>query len=489
MHTKMKKIFAILAVATAIACAFSCKQVEPPFISTTGVSLATTTLTIYPGDVVKVEKTIAPSNATSTYTIWTSSDTKVASVDGWGRVTGVGPGSCVITAKTDNGGYTATCNVTVKPILETAVTIDPAELTVYYDETETLTATIEPSNASYKTVTWTSADPSVASVDEDGKVKGVDLGTTTITATTKSGLTATCKVTVAVRMPTEPETDVNIWKSDKAGFRGLFGAAADEGKTAGAGNWLKYEAGAAHWTANETGKIRTATLTLSTGSSITVTQFDPKDFKGTFAFRTQRFSNNTKVTTAAADVTFDVTITDPLDGETAIKDFDDKTYTNNLGLRGLYLDAVVDAVLDVDYSGKTARFGLFLDERKAQPVDNGNATYPFVCFIPECGTTWNSTTMASPWNFVPIPISATQNYQWLWFTVSSDLNVLNYDYGNKQTLIGKDGSNGTTIIGITCAIAKNATPAAADIFTTYNVIYQANPNKKMDTGGFTLTRK
>ena len=77
----------------------------------------------------------------------------------------------------------------------------------------------------------------------------------------------------------------------------------------------------------------------------------------------------------------------------------------------------------------------------------------------------------------------------LWFTVDSDLNVLNYNYPNKQFLIGKDGSNGTTIIGITCAVAKNATPEAADIHTTYNVIYQANPGKKMDTGGFTLTRQ
>ena len=484
---KMKKIFAILGIAIAIACVSSCKQVEPPFIETTGVSVTTSTLSIFPGDFVKIETNISPSDATSTYKHWSSSDTKVATVDSWGRVYGVAPGSCVITVKTDSGGHTATCNVTVKPIIETAVSIDPAETTVYYDEFVTLTANVEPSNASYKTVTWSSADESIATVDATGKVKGVDLGSTTITATTKNGLTATCKVTVAVRMPTEPET-VDLWKTDKAGFRGLYGAAADEGKAAGTGDWLKFVNGAATWTANETGKIRTATLTLSTGSTITVTQFDPKDFKGTFSFRTQRFSNNTKVTTAAADVTFDVTITDPLVGET-LKDFDDKTYTNNLGLRGLYLDAVADAVLDVDYSEKTARFGLFLDERKAQPVDNGNATYPFVCFIPEGGTTWNSTTMSSPWNFVPIPISATQNYQWLWFTVSSDLNVLNYDYGNKQFMVGKDGSNGTTIIGITCAIAKNATPAAADIYTTYNVIYQANPNKKMDTGGFTLTRK
>jgi len=483
---KMKKIFAILGIAFAIACFTSCKDEVEPFIPATGISLNTTTLSIYPGDWVAIENVVSPSNASSTLKTWTSSDAKVASVDGWGRVYGVAPGNCVITVKTA-AGYTATCNVTVNPIIETEISIEPSEVTVYYDEYETLTATVSPSNASYKTVTWSSADPSIASVDETGKVKGVDLGSTVITATSKNGLKATCKVTVAVRMPTEPET-VDLWKSDKAGFRGLYGAAADEGKTAGTGGWLKFEGGAATWTANETGKIRKATLTLSTGSSITVTQFDPKDFKGTFSFRTQRFSNNKTVTTAAADVTFNVTITDPLVGET-LTDFDGKTYTNNLGLVGLYLDAVADAVLDVDYAEKSARFGLFLDERKAQPVANGNATYPFVCFIPECGTVWTSTAMSSPWNFVPIPISATQNYQWLWFTVDSDLNVLNYNYPNKQFLIGKDGSNGTTIIGITCAVAKNATPEAADIYTTYNVIYQANPGKKMDTGGFTLTRQ
>ena len=484
----MKKIlFAVFGIAIAIACVSSCKQVEPPFVETTGVSVTTSTLSIYPGDFVKIETSITPSDATSTYKHWTSSDTKVATVDSWGRVYGVAPGKCVITVTTDSGGYTASCNVTVNPINETGVTLDPTELAVYYDEFGTITATVEPSNASYKTVTWTSEDESVATVDDAGKVKGVGLGTTNIVATTKNGKTAKCKVTVSVRMPTEPET-VDLWKSDKAGFRGLYGAAADEGKTAGTGGWLKFEGGAATWTANETGKIRKATLTLSTGSSITVTQFDPKDFKGTFSFRTQRFSNNKTVTTAAADVTFNVTITDPLVGET-LTDFDGKTYTNNLGLVGLYLDAVADAVLDVDYAEKSARFGLFLDERKAQPVANGNATYPFVCFIPECGTVWTSTAMSSPWNFVPIPISATQNYQWLWFTVDSDLNVLNYNYPNKQFLIGKDGSNGTTIIGITCAVAKNATPEAADIYTTYNVIYQANPGKKMDTGGFTLTRQ
>ena len=254
--------------------------------------------------------------------------------------------------------------------------------------------------------------------------------------------------------------------------------------------WISYNSstGKVSFTENATGKPRKGAISFTNGSSVEITQIEVKDFKGTYSFRTQRFSNNAAVTTTVADVTFDITITDPLVGET-VTDYDGASYTNNLGLRGLYLDAVADAVMDIDYFDRTIRFGLFLDERKAQPVANGNATYPYVCFIPEGGTTWNSTTMAAPWKFVPIPISDKQNYQWLWFEVSSDFNVLNYDYGNKQVMIGSDGTAGTTIIGITCAIAKNATPSDKEINTTYNVIYQANPNKKSDTGGFTITRK
>ena len=191
----------------AIACClYSCKPVEAPFQETTGVTLTPASVSIFPGDAVTLEAAVAPSNATSTLLTWTSSDSKVASVDNWGRVTGVAPGSCVITAKTASGGYTATCNVTVKPIAETSISINPSELTVYYDETETVTVVFVPDNASYKTVTWKSADNTIATVDENGKVKGVGLGSTTITATSKNGKTATCNVTVAVRMPTEAET-------------------------------------------------------------------------------------------------------------------------------------------------------------------------------------------------------------------------------------------------------------------------------------------
>ena len=174
---------------------------------------------------------------------------------------------------------------------------------------------------------------------------------------------------------------------------------------------------------------------------------------------------------------------EPLGGET-LTDHDGATLTNNIGLRGLYLDAVVDGCVDIDYNARTLRFGLFLDERKAQAVENGNTTYPYVCFIPECGTGW----IQSPWNFVPKPVNASKNYTWLWFTVSEDLKTLNYDQPNMQYLPGTS-SGANLIIGITCAVCKNATPAADDIFGTYKVIYQANPNKVLTNGGFTLKKK
>ena len=471
----MKKIFAILGIAFAIACFFSCKQVEPPFYETTGVTLGTTTLSIFPGDFVKIEATVSPANATSTYKTWTSSNTKVATVDTWGRVYGVAPGNCVITAKTANGGYTATCNVTVKPIIETGVTIDPAALTVYYDETGTVTATVEPSNASYKTVTWTSADPAIATIDANGKIKGVGLGKTTVTATTVNGLTANCQVTVVARMPTEPEV-LDIWKTDNAGFRGLFGAAADEGKAAGAGDWLKFENGAATWTANETGKVRTATLTLSTGSSITVTQIGAKDFVGTWTMQSRLFNPNSAVpgkpkgTTGADKST--VTIS-AISGEPETLD----GHVNELQLSGLYLDATMKVAVDIDYEKKTFKMGLFFDKRSTQLAKEG----VYCAFVPELeGKNWGD------YNFAPSTFGKDDcNYEWMW-CASEDFNTFRY---LPHTQLIARGTSNLKLIGISIQVSSSSDPSTlpGNNATTYNTIYQANYNGS-DTEGLSLYR-
>lgn len=467
----MKKIFAIIGIVFAIACFSSCQEEMEPFQEATGVSLDKTTLSIFPGDFVALKATVNPDNATSKLLEWSSSDTKIASVDNWGRVAGIAPGTAKITVKTASGGYTASCNVTVDPILETAISVDPTELTVYYDEFETITATVEPSNASYKTVTWSSADETIATVDENGKVKGVGLGSTNITATSKNGLTAKCKVTVAVRMPTEAET-VDLWKTDKAGFRGLYGAAADEGKAAGTGNWLKFENGAATWTANETGKIRTATLELSTGSKITITQLEGKDFADSWNMKSRLFNPNSGRTdkpkgTTGADISA-VTLSavtgtiETLDGN-----------ENSMELKGLYHDATMKVAFDINYEDKTVKMGLFYDRRTTQLAKEG----VYCAFIPELESgKW------SGYNFAPAKFGADDcNYAWLWLT-GEDFNTFRYLPHSQHIAYG---TADMMICGISIVIGTTSDPAA--LGTSYNTIYQANYNGS-NTEGLSIYR-
>ena len=76
------------------------------------------------------------------------------------------------------------------------VSLDFTELTLNIGESKKLTATVKPDNATDKAVVWTSADPAVAAVDENGKVTALSVGTTVVTAKA-GGVSAACTVTVA----------------------------------------------------------------------------------------------------------------------------------------------------------------------------------------------------------------------------------------------------------------------------------------------------
>ena len=92
-----------------------------------------------------------------------------------------------------------------KPVAVSAVSVSPATATVKVGESVTLSATITPSDAAEKTITWTSSDDKIATVDA-GKVTGVAEGSATITATTKDGgKTATSTVTVSKDAPASKE--------------------------------------------------------------------------------------------------------------------------------------------------------------------------------------------------------------------------------------------------------------------------------------------
>ena len=166
-------------------------------VSVTGVKLNKATLSLEKGKSETLKATISPSNASNKGVTWTSSNSKVATVDKNGKVKAIAPGTATITVKTKDKGKTAKCTVKVKSVSVTGVKLNKATLSLEKGKSETLKATISPSNASNKGVTWTSSNSKVATVDKNGKVKAISKGTATIIVKTKDkGKTAKCTVTV-----------------------------------------------------------------------------------------------------------------------------------------------------------------------------------------------------------------------------------------------------------------------------------------------------
>ena len=163
----------------------------------------TSTQSLKVGDSAYLSATVLPTNATNKAVLWTSDNTEVASVNansGLVYANAVGTAKITATARDGSGVY-GTINISVSPVPVTSVTVSPKEKTLSVGETTTLSATVSPSNATDKSVIWTSSDTSVATV---GKYTGVVTakadGTATITAKSVDGnKTDTCTITVDSR--------------------------------------------------------------------------------------------------------------------------------------------------------------------------------------------------------------------------------------------------------------------------------------------------
>ena len=166
----------------------------------TGVSLNKDSLTLDVGSSETLNATVAPNNATNQKVTWTSNAESVATVDESGNVEAVAPGTANITVTTEDGSKQATCTVTVtQPV--TGVSLNKNTLELYTGKSETLIATVEPSDATNPAVNWSSDKPEVATV-EGGTVTAKAAGTATITATTvDGGFTTICTVTVRPDIP------------------------------------------------------------------------------------------------------------------------------------------------------------------------------------------------------------------------------------------------------------------------------------------------
>jgi uncharacterized protein YjdB len=181
-------------------------------ISPAGVSLNKTALEL--GDMGEAERlvaTVSPNSATDKSLYWFSSDSAVAAVNANGTVQARGRGAATVTAETQAGGFTAACAVTVRgpAVRPASVSLGKPALSLAAGSSEQLAYTILPSDATNKSVTWTSSNQNVATVSQSGLVAALAAGTATITiATQDGGKTATCNVTVTPRQV--PVQDVYV---------------------------------------------------------------------------------------------------------------------------------------------------------------------------------------------------------------------------------------------------------------------------------------
>lgn len=167
-------------------------------VPVTSVSLDKESITIAPGESYQLAAKVAPAAATEKSVLWSSSNPGVATVSSAGLVVGKAAGTATITVKTNDGGFTTSCVVTVS-VPVASISLDKTSLTLSRGDSYALKATVSPANATDQAIVWSSSNSSVAAVSSDGVVTANSSGTATITATTASGAkSATCLVTVAV---------------------------------------------------------------------------------------------------------------------------------------------------------------------------------------------------------------------------------------------------------------------------------------------------
>ena len=188
----------ITAAAGNQICAYTIVVSMDSSMIVTEMDLSLSSNTIYVGNSVSAQLQVRPTSASNYATVaLTSSNEKVATVNNFGRVTGIAPGTATITATC--GSVTATTNVTVMSIPNSStgtastgssnsgqvVTVNPSYVVLKPGATRTLTASVKPSSASQK-FTYKSANSNIATVSPSGVITAVGTGATSITVSTES---------------------------------------------------------------------------------------------------------------------------------------------------------------------------------------------------------------------------------------------------------------------------------------------------------------
>ncbi len=185
--------------------------IEARFKASNGIVLNSDSIVLEINDTTKIEIESLPDGITLDDLIWQSSNESVLTVDENGNLKALKEGVAQVNVKTKDNLYSASCKVTVS---KTVVAVESVKITgpteVKVGNAIKLMATITPSNATDTNLSWESSNSKIATVDQNGNVKGISEGTVTITVKTNDGgKTATYKVTVKAKTSNVPSTPTN----------------------------------------------------------------------------------------------------------------------------------------------------------------------------------------------------------------------------------------------------------------------------------------
>ena len=186
--------------------------VDKVYVPVVSVSLSDSSVALSVGGSVSVSATVYPACAMYPDVTWSADDESVASVDGSGEIRALRVGSTVVRGEADGVSSSLTVNVSpAAPVGVTGVSLSAHVVSVALYGSQQLTATVNPSNATNKTLFWSSSDSQVATVDQSGKVTALALGSATIMVTTyDGGHTDSCRIDVIDWMPV---TSVSLTKT------------------------------------------------------------------------------------------------------------------------------------------------------------------------------------------------------------------------------------------------------------------------------------
>lgn len=244
-------------------------------VKVTGVSLNKTSVSLYINQSTKLSATIKPSNATNKGVTWSSSNSSIATVDANGNVKALKEGTVTIIVTTKDGKYTAKCTITVSKQNVTSVSLNKTSVSLTVGNSTKLTATVNPSNATNKSVTWSSSNSNVVTVDANGNVKAVSPGTATITVKTNDGgYTASCTVIVKEKASNYVVTYTPIVQEGTGAILQYSVAVTKDGSTFSGYSFIIYDGkkvGTTLSIVQYNNNVKSATIRLTNGNDVTAT--------------------------------------------------------------------------------------------------------------------------------------------------------------------------------------------------------------------------